>query len=606
MVSKKWKISRSGITIAIVGLVMVITTYLYLQYRQKLIFKNMESQLDNQTPDKCRVWAGELSDFDEVINSNIFLKSRNTSAVYQKIKQGCALVVAKQELSTLQKLNHYDLPDFEYWCKLNEPNGLSIFESLRNEKDAACFNQAKLIAKHIIGLVQNDKLILYSVNDTYESRYAKRRTVAFTRYVESQEKYSTNIENLLETLSKALDEKLEESLGSAMSRKKMKSLQSFLVFLKQFYSNNNLQAEFDAKLLFIETQRELLAFSSINKIAFNCSYVDRARRNIDSLIKIIGYDNKYISEVNKLISKHVCYWDISDYVNKPYRSGVVKTACRKEGNEYLLSDATFNTKHGNYEKGLTTYNKLKTIIIEHFAVSESEVKESAHLVRDFHADTIDIVELMMAIEEEFEIEITDNEIEWVRTVGDLAYFLTSRFCLPILKNDREKLEYGRVLNDQGKILLQSVLALHSQIIPDDKEWSGSLRTECVKLFFGDTIASGRKYCRYLLDDVAKQKIEKEMGDLLSNWNQNVTIMDTREEKIKKLAEFHHQFEKIHPFYDGNGRTGRMILFEQVSFLFKNQHLQPFDRQIYYKALQAYDAGDSQGLEKVISTSLVHD
>ncbi|MDR0652772.1 MAG: acyl carrier protein [Synergistaceae bacterium] len=66
--------------------------------------------------------------------------------------------------------------------------------------------------------------------------------------------------------------------------------------------------------------------------------------------------------------------------------------------------------------------KLKALVIDRLNVEEEQIKPDASFVDDLGADSLDIVELIMGIEEEFEVEIPDEDAEKLRNVGDaLAY-----------------------------------------------------------------------------------------------------------------------------------------------------------------------------------------
>ena len=60
--------------------------------------------------------------------------------------------------------------------------------------------------------------------------------------------------------------------------------------------------------------------------------------------------------------------------------------------------------------------KVKHIIVEQLGVDEAEVKPEAHFVDDLGADSLDVVELVMALEEEFKLEISDEDAEKLTTV----------------------------------------------------------------------------------------------------------------------------------------------------------------------------------------------
>ena len=68
--------------------------------------------------------------------------------------------------------------------------------------------------------------------------------------------------------------------------------------------------------------------------------------------------------------------------------------------------------------------KVKEIIIEQMGVSEEEVKPEASFVDDLGADSLDLVELVMALEEEFGQEIPDEDAEKIATVQDAINYIT--------------------------------------------------------------------------------------------------------------------------------------------------------------------------------------
>lgn len=69
--------------------------------------------------------------------------------------------------------------------------------------------------------------------------------------------------------------------------------------------------------------------------------------------------------------------------------------------------------------------KVKEIICEQLSVEESEVTRDASFVETLNADSLDIVELIMAFEEAFEIEIPDEEAEKIRTVGNAIDYVAA-------------------------------------------------------------------------------------------------------------------------------------------------------------------------------------
>jgi acyl carrier protein len=67
--------------------------------------------------------------------------------------------------------------------------------------------------------------------------------------------------------------------------------------------------------------------------------------------------------------------------------------------------------------------RVKKIVVEHLGVEPEKVVDKANFIDDLGADSLDIVELVMAFEEEFGIEIPDDAAETILTVGDAVKFL---------------------------------------------------------------------------------------------------------------------------------------------------------------------------------------
>ena len=70
-------------------------------------------------------------------------------------------------------------------------------------------------------------------------------------------------------------------------------------------------------------------------------------------------------------------------------------------------------------------DKVKGIIVEQLGVDPDEVKLEASFVNDLGADSLDTVELVMALEEAFKIEISDEEAEKINSVGDAVKYIQS-------------------------------------------------------------------------------------------------------------------------------------------------------------------------------------
>ena len=76
----------------------------------------------------------------------------------------------------------------------------------------------------------------------------------------------------------------------------------------------------------------------------------------------------------------------------------------------------------------TVAEKVKSIIVEQLGVEADEVTPGASFTEDLGADSLDIVELVMAFEEEFDLEIPDEDAEKLQTVGDAIEYLKQRLA----------------------------------------------------------------------------------------------------------------------------------------------------------------------------------
>jgi|JI9StandDraft_1071089.scaffolds.fasta_scaffold379110_1 acyl carrier protein len=80
----------------------------------------------------------------------------------------------------------------------------------------------------------------------------------------------------------------------------------------------------------------------------------------------------------------------------------------------------------NKETQMSVSPKVKDIIVEQLGVDPEKVKAEASFIDDLGADSLDIVELVMAMEEEFDLEIPDEDAEKLKTVNDVQTYLSSK------------------------------------------------------------------------------------------------------------------------------------------------------------------------------------
>lgn len=72
------------------------------------------------------------------------------------------------------------------------------------------------------------------------------------------------------------------------------------------------------------------------------------------------------------------------------------------------------------------FEKVKNIIVDQLDVDEEKVTMNANIQDDLGADSLDIVDLVMSFEDEFDLEIPDDQVETIKTVGDVVKFIEEK------------------------------------------------------------------------------------------------------------------------------------------------------------------------------------
>ena len=91
----------------------------------------------------------------------------------------------------------------------------------------------------------------------------------------------------------------------------------------------------------------------------------------------------------------------------------------------LRHEVKFELRGGELMSSEAIFEKVKEIIVEQLGVEEDIVKPEASFIDDLGADSLDVVELIMALEEEFDLEIPDAEAEKVATVNDVVEYIAN-------------------------------------------------------------------------------------------------------------------------------------------------------------------------------------
>ena len=74
------------------------------------------------------------------------------------------------------------------------------------------------------------------------------------------------------------------------------------------------------------------------------------------------------------------------------------------------------------------FEKIKTLLAEQLEVDAEEMSLDTKIAEDLGADSLDVVELLMSIEDEFEVEIPDEEIENLKTIGDVVEYIKNNMA----------------------------------------------------------------------------------------------------------------------------------------------------------------------------------
>jgi acyl carrier protein len=85
-----------------------------------------------------------------------------------------------------------------------------------------------------------------------------------------------------------------------------------------------------------------------------------------------------------------------------------------------------NTNYTNFMAEKSIEEKVKDIIVEQLGVNPEQVTPQASFIEDLGADSLDIVELVMAFEEEFGVEVPDEDAEKLQTVGDIIKYIEDK------------------------------------------------------------------------------------------------------------------------------------------------------------------------------------
>jgi len=94
--------------------------------------------------------------------------------------------------------------------------------------------------------------------------------------------------------------------------------------------------------------------------------------------------------------------------------------------ETPTSPSTSNPVNKETQMSASVEERVRTIICDQLAVESDKVTQTASFIDDLGADSLDIVELVMTMEEEFDLDIPDEDAEKMKTVGDVVKYIASK------------------------------------------------------------------------------------------------------------------------------------------------------------------------------------
>ena len=98
----------------------------------------------------------------------------------------------------------------------------------------------------------------------------------------------------------------------------------------------------------------------------------------------------------------------------------------------MRADRRFTSRQRNglprreTEDAIMVFEKVKDILVDQLDVDEDKVKADSSITDDLGADSLDVVDLVMSLEEEFDVEVPDEEVENMKTVGDIVKYIEDR------------------------------------------------------------------------------------------------------------------------------------------------------------------------------------
>jgi Fic family protein len=223
----------------------------------------------------------------------------------------------------------------------------------------------------------------------------------------------------------------------------------------------------------------------------------------------------------------------------------------------------FKNKYDQLRKGKEALLKI---------IDESELPESV-----FNSNAIENSTLSLKETERILLELEVSRNVSVREVFEA-------------KNLARVMEYTKNKADEAEISIEMILLLHKMLMGNINDAiAGRFRTAGEYVRVGTHIAPAPEHVEHMIEEIMLEF----SADHISYF-------------ADKMAKFHLDFETIHPFCDGNGRMGRVIINYQLSRIgFPNIIIRDKEKQVYYKSFGEYrDSKSTKTMEKIITLALI--
>lgn len=237
-------------------------------------------------------------------------------------------------------------------------------------------------------------------------------------------------------------------------------------------------------------------------------------------------------------------------------------------------------------------------------IRQASVIESVRKVNEEVVGLSDLIEIKQKIEESVKA-ISRSRVEDSSWLDEVLRYKALGDRWSELVADQLEL---RILSNNGTLSKARLLSVHKELFPDNFPWAGRFRNQHVWVV--DTYGTAARIvdqaqAETKMQPIDHEKIEANLDRLFGHWNSIVgsLVNQTGKVKVDEIANFHHDFEIIHPFLDGNGRIGRMLIEEQLSFLFKLPIAFKAERQDYYRAMRMMDMGDKKPFMDLLHAEL---